>query len=122
MHLKSTNGPIDVLVCPDGEDSCPDSPCISESSRGGSTPPRLCPPRPPMPADDLDVSLNSAADVTGDEFEGLIQSCEGLGPRFDGGGLAAAIYSFESLSPPLQGEDFCFGLSDGEGISDLFDF
>lgn len=122
MHLKSTNGPIDVLVCPDIDDTCPGSPCLSETSQDSATPQRLSQPRPHMPGDDLDVSLSSAADLAGDDFEGLIQNCADLDQHFDGNELAAAICSFESLSPPLQGEDFCFGLSDSEGIADLFDF
>lgn len=31
MHLKSSNGPIDVLVCPETEDDLPQSPCPSSA-------------------------------------------------------------------------------------------
>lgn len=131
MHLKSTNGPIDVLVCPEGDER-PQSPC---SAAGGehlalsatSTPVKTV-PRVQSEGfhhqEDLDVSLSSAADVTGEEFEELIQSynCEDLEREIDSSTLLASdMYSFESLSPPLQDEDFCFGLDATEGIGELFD-
>ena len=38
MHLKSTNGPIDVLVCPEGEDQQSQSPFSSPSDYNPAIP------------------------------------------------------------------------------------
>lgn len=195
MHLKSSNGPIDVLVCPEGEDQRSQSPFSSSSSDYNPAVPVLGPssglddltptntPPPPqqqqlqqqhsqpsdlghhatpltphaqcMPphqdinmtpqsrlsmvdhvvgrvsspavmecaAKDLDISLSSTADVNGDDLEGLMDSynCDNLDNIDSSALLPAGMLSFESLSPPLQDEDFCFAMDGPEGIQDLFD-
>ena len=74
--------------------------------------------------EDLDVSLSSAADAVGDDLDGLMQSydCDSL-DQLDSNTLLPPtdMYSFESLSPPLQDEDFTFVLDPTEGIQELFD-
>ena len=137
MHLKSTNGPVDVLVCPEGEDHRPHSPAPTDfDTMSTSTPTKTLPQLPTVGRphtealshhvhhhqDDLDVSLSSAADAAGDDFEGFID-CESLEQQLDSNTLLGAgdMLSFESLSPPLQDDDFCFGLDASEGIRELFD-
>ena len=141
MHLKSSNGPVDVLVCPEGDEQRPASPCTSmDSEHMTSTPvktlpyqPNFHPPTMPasqelalqlQPEDDLDISLSSTVDAGGgEEFQGLQYSPEDL-QSLDTNTLLNAptdMYSFQCLSPSLQDEDFCFGLDGAEGITDLFD-
>ena len=133
MHLKSTNGPIDVLVCPEGEDHRTHSPAPTDfDTTSTSTPIKTIPSVPRSHSEtlshiqhhheDLDVSLSSTADATGDDFEGFID-CESLEKQLDSNTLLGAgdMLSFESLSPPLQDADFCFGLDATEGIGELFD-
>ena len=77
-------------------------------------------------ASDLDISLSSTADVNGDDLEGLMVSynCDNLDSIDSSTLLPTAdmgMLSFESLSPPLQDEDFCFAMETTEGIQDLFD-
>ena len=80
----------------------------------------------PGPNNELDISLSSTADVNGDDLEGLMDSyrCENL-DSIDSSALLPThdmeMLSFESLSPPLQHEDFCFAMEASEGIQDLFD-
>lgn len=129
MHLKSNNGPIDVLVCPEIEENRPSSPSPSTVDDIGSceesTPNKLV-AHPPgsgtgfMSADENDVSLSSIADVTADDLDCLLQY--GRDYSLDHLDASALIPSFESLSPPLQEGDFNFGLDVTEGIGDLFDF
>ena len=200
MHLKSSNGPIDVLVCPEAEDQRSQSPSSSPGDYNPAipvlgpssgleeiTPTNTPPPRlqqqqqqqlqqPPdiihhphtpltphshcmphqtdinvtpqshmsmagsvassvvnpsvvidCPASELDISLSSTADVNADDLEGLMDSysCGGALDAIDSSTLLPTadmgILSFESLSPPLQDEDFCFAMETTEGIQDLFD-
>ena len=139
MHLKSSNGPIDVLVCPEGDDQQPHSPYPSVDYCGQTSIAQLnstntsTPKRTVVTAregavvvtqEDLDVSLSSAADAVGDDLDGLMQSydCDSL-DQLDSNTLLPPtdMYSFESLSPPLQDEDFTFVLDPTEGIQELFD-
>ena len=130
MHLKSTRGPIDVLVCPETEENRVPSPCPSHNAESAScaesTPHKLPTSSHDisgatttgfMSADENDVSLNSIADATADDLDCLLQY--GRDYVLDAGSL---LPSFETLSPPLQEEDFNFGLDVTEGIGDLFDF
>ena len=80
----------------------------------------------PGPTNELDISLSSTADVNADDLEGLMDSyhCDNL-DNIDSSALLPThdmgMLSFESLSPPLQHEDFCFAMESSEGIQDLFD-
>jgi hypothetical protein len=98
MHLVSSNGPIDVLVCPEVDDS---------SVTYCDTPTRHLSPR-----QDQDVSLSSMAshdaDLDGLMIPQLIHSSDNSNP-------------FESLSPPINQDDFYSSLSPTEGILELFD-
>ena len=141
MHLKSSRGPIDVLVCPETEDSHPPSPGPQQPSDTTTTITTATPDKREvtttphkligsqqdsntgaataaglMSSDEHDVSLSSIADVAPEELDCLLQ--------YSSGGLdgACLLPSFETLSPPLQEGDFNFGLDVSEGIGDLFDF
>ena len=167
MHLKSTNGPIDVLVCPETEDDNPQSPLPSSGShffsdsQQTSTPMRLSTAQvtvhtpetmqrnnisygghviqhrqttptinvsmerggPLQSQHDLDISLNSAADMTSDLDE-LMASYNHVPMEDDHFLSANDLIPFESLNPPLHihDEDFSFALDDAtEGIHELFD-
>lgn len=174
MHLKSSNGAIDVLVCPEEEAQClhPPHPPISTSTNGLYTarsvysvldvPPTLhstelvpdsscsqvqqqhqermqqqcalplakvhhgqqalgltleqaiSPSYPQVtvtgPSNELDISLSSAAEVTGDDL--------GFMDRL----LPLDMGMFDQLSPTLPTEDFSFSMDTStEGINDLFD-
>lgn len=185
MHLKSSNGAIDVLVCPEEEEAqclnpthppisttnglytsrspysildappLPLPPCSTELVSAASScsqmqqhqerlqhhhqQPCTLPPFPKMdqgqhgpqqalamgqtlspsyphmavtgPADDLDISLSSAAEVGGDDL--------GFMERL----LPLDMAMFDQLSPTLPAaEDFSFSMDDStEGINDLFD-
>ena len=144
MHLKSSRGPIDVLVCPEIEENPLPSP--SPSTHPDHTPYNSCDESATTPhklnlahqhqdfsnmsssstaaaaaglisADENDVSLSSIADATPDDLDCLLS---GLG-QLDPGSLLPTLTSFETLSPPLQEGDFNFGLDVTEGIGDLFD-
>ncbi len=149
MHLKSSNGAVDVLVCPEGDEQRSHSPCPSiDSENTTSTPLKNLPPpsfsHPPLepvvddhghpphahyppPQEDLNISLSSAVDVVeeGGNIQDLMQNynpadLDGL----DATALLSApgdIYNFHCLSPTLPAEDFCFGLDGAEGIAELFD-
>lgn len=107
------------------------SPADCNSTPGGSIIPRAVDPASmmhctPGPTNELDISLSSTADVNTDDLEGLMDSyhCDNL-DNIDSSALLPThdmgMLSFESLSPPLQHEDFCFAMEATEGIHDLFD-
>ncbi|XP_045715952.1 transcription factor E2F2 [Phyllostomus hastatus] len=144
IYLKSTQGPIEVYLCPE-EMQEPDSPAKepipststlspspdsaqpssstnpgilepaaspapSLTSQQGGVPPPPLPPAPLVPLEATDSMLelpHPLLQQTEDQF---------LSPALtDGSPLI-------SLSPPLDQDDYLWGLDGGEGISDLFDF
>lgn len=166
MHLKSSNGAIDVLVCPEEEAQClepphspistanglcavarsvysvldspelvPNSSCsqqqrhqdhqcalsIAPDNHRQEQAMRLTAEQIPTassypqvtvtgPSNQLDISLSSAAEVTGDDL--------GFMDRL----LPLDMAMFDQLSPTLQTEDFSFSMDNStEGINDLFD-
>lgn len=200
MHLKSSNGPIDVLVCPEAEDdnmecsqqlpqttgeshtnsliltprkghlevcltpthNTPDRVVQhtpkskreqfnveddknhyrhSEGNSPSSLPNHSTPQRhdttglhiPPMKGnakslieqplrDDLDISLNSAADMCNSNDLKELMDSYNYGSSHLLASPGIGLSCFESLDPPLQDEDFSFALDDtNEGIQDLFD-
>ncbi|XP_008571132.1 PREDICTED: transcription factor E2F2 [Galeopterus variegatus] len=139
IHLKSTQGPIEVYLCPE-EVQEPDSPAreplpstsslspsldsarpssstnpgITEptaSSAPGTTPQQAQPPPPPslVPLEATDSMLELP--------HPLLQQTEDqlLTPTLT---CSSPLISF---SPPLDQDDYLWGLDGGEGISDLFD-
>ncbi|XP_001504272.2 transcription factor E2F2 [Equus quagga] len=139
IYLKSTQGPIEVYLCPE-EVQDPDSPAKeplpSTSTRSPSpdsiqpssstdpgtlkptaspapalTPQQVPPPPPPslVPLEATDSMLelpHPLLQQTEDQF---------LSPTLPG---SSPLISF---SPPLDQDDYLWGLDGGEGISDLFD-
>uniref|UniRef100_A0A8C0WC42 E2F transcription factor CC-MB domain-containing protein n=1 Tax=Castor canadensis TaxID=51338 RepID=A0A8C0WC42_CASCN len=139
MYLKSTQGPIEVYLCPE-EVQEPDTPtneplpstsafspnpdCAQpnvSTDHGimepeGSSVPALTPPQiPPPPAPSL-VPLE-ATDSMLELPHSLLQQTE---DQFLSPSLACSS-PLISFSPPLDQEDYLWGLDGGEGISDLFD-
>ncbi|XP_054547673.1 transcription factor E2F2 isoform X2 [Talpa occidentalis] len=142
IYLKSTQGPIEVYLCPE-EVQEPDSPAKdplpSTSTLGPSTdsaqasssstnpgipepmaspapaltsqqvlpPPPLPPPLVPLEATDNMLELpHPLLQQTEDQFLSQTLPC------------SSPLISF---SPPLDQDDYLWGLDGGEGISDLFD-
>lgn len=105
MHLVSSNGAIDVLVCPEADDNeSPNATPVKEDT--GSSPTHH----------DQDVSLSSMASHDAD-LDGLMASFPQLVHP-----LSEPNYMpFETLSPPLNEDDFYSTLSPTEGILELFD-
>uniref|UniRef100_A0A8C8RA40 E2F transcription factor 2 n=1 Tax=Pelusios castaneus TaxID=367368 RepID=A0A8C8RA40_9SAUR len=103
LHLKSTNGPIEVYLCPEG--ILEDSP-VKESSF-------------PVPSlqdssDGTDPSPGKGNDRFLDMPHHLLQQTEDQLPYSD-------PTPFVGFSPPLDQEDYLWGLEGGEGVSDLFE-
>lgn len=143
ISLKSSNGPIDVFLCPeDSSGVCsPVTDCSPAKSSSHSPPqtsstaaqdaastPSTLPSASPIP-------LSGETESFLDPFSGICEM-----PDFDlpalgssdflldratsgvtgGDSFGLPIDSFISLSPP-HSQDYHFGLEDHEGISELFD-
>ena len=122
MHLLSRNGPIDVLVCPEPDEST--APTITthadqqnQQSCGNTS-------------RDLDVSLSSMASREENVHNGLMDTFPDiLAQPLTGPGVATGTSAdgflpsdmFECLSPPCNDDEFYPTLSPSEGILELFD-
>ncbi|XP_022370308.1 transcription factor E2F2 isoform X1 [Enhydra lutris kenyoni] len=140
IYLKSTQGPIEVYLCPE-EVQEPDSPAKEplpptstlgpspDSAQPGSSTdpgmtepvasPALTPqqvPQPPAPPP-LPLVPLEATDSLLELPHPLLQQTEDqfLSPSLP---CSSPLISF---SPPLDQDDYLWGLDGGEGISDLFD-
>ncbi|XP_032719613.1 transcription factor E2F2 isoform X2 [Lontra canadensis] len=140
IYLKSTQGPIEVYLCPE-EVQEPDSPAKEplpltstlgpspDSTQPGSSTdpgmtepmasPALTPqqvPQPPAPPP-LPLVPLEATDSLLELPHPLLQQTEDqfLSPSLP---CSSPLISF---SPPLDQDDYLWGLDGGEGISDLFD-
>ncbi|KAG7270964.1 hypothetical protein CRUP_017068 [Coryphaenoides rupestris] len=108
IHLTSTKGPIEVLLCLDDEND----------------------PKSPVKNGAVDINGNSpfvkAVSVTtlspiSSPFTSLLQQTEDQIPSALGA-LGGALGPFLNLCPPiLDQDDYLLGLGEGQGISDLFD-
>ncbi|XP_014639463.1 PREDICTED: transcription factor E2F2 isoform X2 [Ceratotherium simum simum] len=135
IYLKSTQGPIEVYLCPE-EVQEPDSPAkeplpststpspdsaqpssstnpgipeLAASPAPALTPQQVPPPPPLVPLEATDSMLelpHPLLQQTEDQF---------LSPTLPG---SSPLISF---SPSLDQDDYLWGLDGGEGISDLFD-
>ncbi|XP_004394824.1 PREDICTED: transcription factor E2F2 [Odobenus rosmarus divergens] len=144
IYLKSTQGPIEVYLCPE-EVQEPDSPAKeplpptstlgpspdatqpSSSTDPGMTEPMASPgpaltpqqvPQPPAPAPPPPPLVPlEATDSMLELPHPLLQQTEDqfLSPSLP---CSSPLISF---SPPLDQDDYLWGLDGGEGISDLFD-
>lgn len=121
MHLLSSNGPIEVLVCPEGDTSTSSSSLSSSSSSSlVNTPIKISSPSTPR-----EVSLGSTVPVHDADLDGLFpptghHTTTGV-THFPSDSSFIPADVFESLSPPLNEGDFYSSLSPTEGILELFD-
>ncbi|XP_042346500.1 transcription factor E2F3-like isoform X2 [Plectropomus leopardus] len=124
IHLTSTKGPIDVLLCPD-EESDPRSPVKNGSTDINGNSPFLkvlqgptgtatsSIPSPAPPSASSAVSVTTLSPISS-PYTSLLQQTEDQIP--------AALQPFLNLGPPLlDQDDYLLGLGDDQGISDLFD-
>ncbi|XP_042194721.1 transcription factor E2F2 isoform X2 [Callorhinchus milii] len=125
IYLKSTNGPIEVYLCPEevleesspGKSSTPKKPQRGSAAHfqggaGAATPPVQVEVSKPVAV----TSLLDCEDGVLGLPHNLLQQTEDQ--------LPSSSYSdtpFVSFSPTLDREDYLWSLEDGEGVSDLFD-
>nr|XP_023698232.1 transcription factor E2F2 isoform X2 [Paramormyrops kingsleyae] len=137
IHLKSRNGPIEVYLCPEEElddsspvkgpapESCGPTPesCGPAPESCGPTP-ESCGPAPPSikqePAEEMPAITSGGPLLDVEGILGLppslLQTTEDQLP-----GSAEPAGPFVSFTPPLDHDDYLWGLEDGEGVSDFFD-
>ncbi|XP_061249526.1 transcription factor E2F2 isoform X2 [Bos javanicus] len=139
IHLKSTQGPIEVYLCPEEVQEphspakeplpstsalspSPDSTQLNSNSDPGimeptaSSEPALTSPQVPPPPPPPLVPLEATENML-ELPHPLLQQTEDqfLSPTLP---CSSPLISF---SPPLDQDDYLWGLDGGEGISDLFD-
>ncbi|NWH43685.1 E2F2 factor, partial [Fregata magnificens] len=121
LHLKSTNGPIEVYLCPEEISESPTKdppqpPHAVPQSWGGtgtpSSPPSLPLTIPGGPSSLLEVE----AGLLGSPPH-LLQQTEDQLPCAPS---HLDLGPFVTFSPPLEQDDYLWGL-EGEGVSDLFE-
>ncbi|XP_035528869.1 transcription factor E2F3-like isoform X1 [Morone saxatilis] len=124
IHLTSSKGPIEVLLCPD-EENDPRSPVKNGNMDiNGNSPFLKVLQDPSCTATSLSPCLvppssSSAVSVTtlspiSSPYTSLLQQTEDQIP--------SALGPFLNLGPPLlDQDDYLLGLGDDQGISDLFD-
>ncbi|KAM5245906.1 LOW QUALITY PROTEIN: transcription factor E2F1 [Ctenodactylus gundi] len=142
ISLKSTQGPIDVFLCPEENEggispgkTPPQESASGEADRTADAVTTVLPPSSPpsCPAMDPSQSLLSL------EQEPLLSRMGSLRAPVDEDHLSPLVAAdsllehvredfpellpdaFISLSPPHETLDYHFGLEEGEGIRDLFD-
>ncbi|XP_070768514.1 transcription factor E2F3-like [Enoplosus armatus] len=116
IHLTSTKGPIEVLLCPD-EENDPRSPVKNGNMDiNGNSPflkvlqgfPSVAPP-----SSSAAVSVTTLSPISS-PYTSLLQQTEDQIP--------SSLGPFLNLGPPLlDQDDYLLGLGDDQGISDLFD-
>nr|XP_020452488.1 transcription factor E2F3 isoform X1 [Monopterus albus] len=124
IHLTSTKGPIDVLLCPD-EESDPRTPVknsntdingnspflkvLQDSSYTAASPSTYLAP----PSSSSAVSVTTLSPISS-PYTSLLQQTEDQ--------IHSSLGPFLNLGPPLlDQDDYLLGLGDDQGISDLFD-
>ncbi|KAG7229382.1 hypothetical protein INR49_012773 [Caranx melampygus] len=124
IHLTSTKGPIEVLLCPDDEND-PRSPVKNGNTDINGNSPFLkvlqdpsCATASPSPAPVAPPTSSSAVSVTTlspilSPFTSLLQQTDDQIP--------SSLGPFLNLGPPLLEDDYLLGLGDDQGISDLFE-
>ncbi|KAM9175614.1 LOW QUALITY PROTEIN: transcription factor E2F2 [Mergus octosetaceus] len=145
LHLKSANGPIEVYLCP--EEITEDSPTKQHGVPPATTPPPADssthpslqnnpePPgaspqplhghRAPSPSPSLPLSSPGGPGSLLEVGTGLLGSPQHLLQQTEDQLPCAPSYldsgPFVTFSPPLEQDDYLWGLEDGEGVSDLFE-
>ncbi|XP_055014853.1 transcription factor E2F2 isoform X2 [Boleophthalmus pectinirostris] len=127
IYLKSTNGPIEVYLCPEEG--------LEEASpvKGGLTPKKEFPAPlgpPTIPATSTHDycsrpepghASSSAAPPSLLDVEGLLGLPPSLLQMTEDQLPGAALAPFVSFSPPLDHDDYLWSLEEHEGVSDFFD-
>ncbi|XP_061452876.1 transcription factor E2F2 isoform X1 [Rhineura floridana] len=117
LHLKSINGPIEVYLCP--EEILEESPA-KEGSFPAPAPQESSNP-PMVKAESGKTELPSCLMEGEDGFlelpHHLLQQTEDQLPSASYGDVGP----FVTFSPPLDQEDYLWGLEESEGVSDLFE-
>ncbi|XP_058504228.1 transcription factor E2F3-like [Solea solea] len=124
IHLTSSKGPIEVLLCPD-EENDPRSPVKNGGTDINGNSPFLtvlqdpsCKTNSPSssvapPPSSLAVSVTTLSPISS-PYTSLLQQTEDQIP--------SSLGPFLNLGPPLlDQEDYLLGLGDDQGISDLFE-
>ncbi|XP_062863621.1 transcription factor E2F2 [Trichomycterus rosablanca] len=138
IYLKSKNGPIEVYLCPEElpEDESPVKACAARGDHSYGIAPSTHSSTPTHPNTPKRLQGTEAAPSKPQNLGGTssgaglldVEGILGLPPsllqltedQFSGAALTADP-SFVSFSPPLDHDDYLWGLDDGEGVSDLFD-
>ncbi|XP_027869356.1 transcription factor E2F3 [Xiphophorus couchianus] len=123
IHLSSTKGPIEVLLCPDEENdmrspvkngstdingNSPFLKVVQDSNCTTTSPSTFLSP----PASSSAVSVTTLSPISS-PYTSLLQQTEDQVPSSQG--------PFLNLVPPILEDDYLLGLEDDQGISDLFD-
>ncbi|KAM9807002.1 transcription factor E2F3-like isoform 2-T2 [Syngnathus typhle] len=116
IHLTSTRGPIEVLLCPDENDHS--SPVKNGGMDiNGNSPFLKVPQEPTVPTTSTGtsatVSVTTLSPISS-QYTSLLQQTEDQMP--------SSLGPFLNLGPPLlEQDDYLLSLGDDQGISDLFD-
>ncbi|MCJ8736607.1 hypothetical protein PDJAM_G00014360 [Pangasius djambal] len=133
IYLKSKNGAIEVYLCPEEvlEDESPVKGAMKDHSYGithtthSNTP---APPSTPKQQHGLEATPSKPQGLSSSSALMDVEGILGLPPsllqitedQLPGTALTSDP-SFVSFSPPLDHDDYLWGLEDGEGVSDFFD-
>ncbi|XP_061531200.1 transcription factor E2F3-like isoform X2 [Phycodurus eques] len=117
IHLTSTRGPIEVLLCPDEENEHSSPVKNGGMDINGNSPFLKVLQEPtvltPSPGTSTTVSVTALSPISS-PYTSLLQQTEDQMP--------SSLGPFLNLGPPLlEQEDYLLGLGDDQGISDLFD-
>ncbi|KAM6909855.1 transcription factor E2F3-like [Xenentodon cancila] len=124
IHLTSTKGPIEVLLCPDEENDMRSPVKNSNADINGNSPflkvvqdPGCTTTSPSSflspPASSSAVSVTTLSPISS-PYTSLLQQTEEQ--------ISSSLGPFLNLGPPiLEQEEYLLGLGDDQGISDLFD-
>nr|XP_028594492.1 transcription factor E2F2 isoform X2 [Podarcis muralis] len=119
LHLKSNNGPIEVYLCP--EEILEESPAKEGSFPAPAPAPQESSNPPTVKVETVKTELPSCLMEGEDGFlelpHHLLQQTEDQLPSASYGDAGP----FVTFSPPLDQEDYLWGLEEGEGVSDLFE-
>ncbi|KAB5562030.1 hypothetical protein PHYPO_G00013270 [Pangasianodon hypophthalmus] len=135
IYLKSKNGAIEVYLCPEEvlEDESPVKGAMKDHSYGITHTTHsnaLSHPSTPKQQHGLEATPSKPQGLSNSSSSALmdVEGILGLPPsllqitedQLPGTGLTSDP-SFVSFSPPLDHDDYLWGLEDGEGVSDFFD-
>ncbi|KAM4581343.1 transcription factor E2F3-like [Odontesthes bonariensis] len=123
IHLTSTKGPIEVLLCPDEENDIRSPVKNCNTDINGNSPflkvgqdPSCTTISPSSflsaPASSSAVSVTTLSPISS-TYTSLLQQTEDPIP--------SSLGPFLNLGPPMEQDDYLLGLGDDQGISDLFD-